>query len=824
MIHLPRVLLEEISSSTPAHSGIQRTGLLRRSKGRLSRKDNRRLERIESKKRRAEYHATKQHQQYKRPAREEHEDVPVAKKPRVSAPPPEAKVSNPKPKKRIPLQKIIGDSPDYSSLPRTQEEGKEDAYIRYLEGKLGWTKDGTKTSTYGSGLADDGLDELLTDLDTFESSAGEGPELDPGFADELDVNESISQAEEGNTNTESDDEDYGEWTGFGQRSEPDEDTVPPPVKPQETATTMPTPQPGSKYAPPHLRKVAPGVQSQSSESLVKLTRQLKGLLNRLSEQNISSILDGVEETYRNHSRNDITSTLTNLILDGISSNTTHLESYVVLYAALVAGLYRMIGIEFAAYFVQSTVSAYEKHTRNSRQDQDEPGKEASNLIVLVSELYNFQVISCILIYDLVRDLLNQPRLSEYNVELLLKIVRTTEDSGLQLRQDDPSALRDIIQMVHTKAPERSTDTSSRTKFMIETLSNLKNNKVKKAIGGGANGTGAQEAVERLKKFLSGMNKKRHAKPHEPLRITLEDLHSAEDRGKWWLVGAAWNGDPLSENKENPTRAAAAADRENNLLKLARKQGMNTDIRRSIFVVLMSSEDYMDACERLGQLNLTEVQQREIVRVLLHCCGNEKVYNPYYTLVCQELCRFSHSYKITLQFCLWDFLRELGESNVGGVELLKHQDELAFSSQGRSISHHRLKNTARAYSWWVAKGCCSLTIFKASIPTPSISPVDFLALKDQTKSFLKEFLSQLFVDTQISIPSVTESTQPLAQKITLRNRDSVEDVFRKAGAHEGLRAGLYYFINHVFKKDVERDVNGFVAWAVEISTEALGDNL
>jgi len=62
--------------------------------------------------------------------------------------------------------------------------------------------------------------------------------------------------------------------------------------------------------------------------------------------------------------------------------------------------------------------------RSSPQDQDEPGKEASNLIVLVSELYNFQVISCILIYDLVRDLLSQPRLLEYHVELLLKVVRS----------------------------------------------------------------------------------------------------------------------------------------------------------------------------------------------------------------------------------------------------------------------------------------------------------------------------------------------------------------------------------------------------------------
>jgi nucleolar MIF4G domain-containing protein 1 len=78
----------------------------------------------------------------------------------------------------------------------------------------------------------------------------------------------------------------------------------------------------------------------------------------------------------------------------------------------------------AAYFVQSTVSAYEKHVGSSPRDQDEPGKEASNLIVLVSELYNFQVISCILIYDIVQDLLSQRQLSEYNIELLLKILRS----------------------------------------------------------------------------------------------------------------------------------------------------------------------------------------------------------------------------------------------------------------------------------------------------------------------------------------------------------------------------------------------------------------
>ena len=72
--------------------------------------------------------------------------------------------------------------------------------------------------------------------------------------------------------------------------------------------------------------------------------------------------------------------------------------------------------------------------------------------------------------------------------------------------------------------------------------------------------------------------------------------------------------------------------------------------------------------------------------------------------------------------------------------------------------------------------------------------------------------------------MAESAQTVTQKITSRNRDSVEDVFRKANVHEGLRVGLHYFINRVFKKDMEEDSDGFVAWAVEISTEALGDIL
>ncbi|KAL1697008.1 armadillo-type protein [Schizophyllum commune] len=598
-----------------------------------------------------------------------------------------------------------------------------------------------------------------------------------------------------------------------------------------TAPESSTPSaPATRYVPPHLRNKAAAGDGQDAEVIAKLTKKLKGMLNRMTEQNLGSIIEGVEETYRQNRRHDVTSTLTKLIIEGTSSHALLLDSYVVLHAAFVAALHKIVGVEFAAYFVQTLVAEYERHRAEGADNnidvtRDGAGKECSNLIVLISELYNFQVVSCVLVYDIIRSLL-AGGMDELDVELLLKVVR---NSGQQLRADDPSALRDIIQIVQGKVEGKGGNLSSRTKFMIETLTNLKNNKAAKSKKGQQGQTGGNEAVERMKKFLNGMAKKRHVLAHEPLRVTLEDLHSAESRGKWWLVGAAWGGDPLVERQgdvgdsgtglngtigssDNATKPKESA--ESKLLKLARKQGMNTDIRRSIFVVLMSSDDYVDACERLGQLNLTEVQQREIVRVLLHCCGNEAAYNPYYALVGQHLCRQSHSYKITLQFCIWDFLRDLGETRVGGAEVVKNlgdaNDDSDDEERAKKISPARMRNVAKLYAWWIAKDATSLTILK---------PVDFTVLKPRGRAFLRELLVQTFVATQTASPVLGATPQT-------RNRGAVEEVFIKAARVEALAMGLVYFITQVVMKEASADdaEGKFVKWAGGVAKETLRTGL
>ncbi|KAF8907299.1 hypothetical protein CPB84DRAFT_1844000 [Gymnopilus junonius] len=792
---LPRSLQEQIEEFN-GHSRPRTSRL-------PSRKKARKLERTAQKQRKATYFLHTSDNK-KRPAEEEHSQSPQRKKSRLdnfeNCPHPFIVCSNPSAKRTKPstksatsdkLQKV---SPVPKVKPVAEEE--EDAYIAYLESKLGVGKAKKKLK----GLDDDGLDDLMDWADSLLPTA-RAIESDDNQSEDEDDSETETSEGLSASDTSDDYASEEEWHGIDQ----DELLLEPTHEQPEPSEKKRSP--AGAYVPPHLRN-AENEKDTNSEAIQKLSRQLKGLLNRMSEQNIATIIDSVEGVYREHRRHDVTSTLTTLIISGISSHSSLLDSYVVLYAAFVASLHKVNGIEFAAYFVQSTVSSYERYfaemnasNPTSAGETENDAKECSNLLVLISELYNFQVISSVLVFDIIRALLAED-LTEFKVELLLKLVR---NSGQQLRQDDPSALKDIIDIVLGKVSSEDRTVSSRTRFMIETLTNLKNNKLKRNVTQNQGGA----AVERMKKVLAGLSKTKHVLSHEPLRVSLEDLHSAKTKGKWWLVGAAWGGDPLIDKQEEFAKSAVEekGQGESDLIKLARLQGMNTDIRRGVFVVLMSSDDYVDACERLAQLNLTEVQQREIIHVALQCCSNEKSYNPYYTLVCQQLCRTSHAYKITLQFSLWDFMRELGETSVGGAAVTKNirEDE---DAEAKSVSDSRLRNVAQAYGWWIAKDSVSIQILKA---------VDFTVLKPRTKKFLRELFTQIFINSQRTTPLMSTDVSKLT---FTRNRNAVEEIFIKASRVQTLAMGLVYFLTDTFEDKLDSDFSKFLRWATSMAKDAL----
>lgn len=248
--------------------------------------------------------------------------------------------------------------------------------------------------------------------------------------------------------------------------------------------------------------------------------------------------------------------------------------------------------------------------------------------------------------------------------------------------------------------------------MIETINNLKNNRMKKGVVA-ANVT--SEHTIRMKKTLGSLNT-RTIRASEPLRIGLKDIRDTDKRGKWWLVGASYKDEdrndqdlaapqsklrisPHSEDVEMMDHGAT------DLLQLAREQRMNTDVRRSIFVSIMSATDYRDAHMRLLKLRLKKSQELEIPKVLIHCAGAEKIYNPYYTLIARKLCS-DRKLKMAFQFSLWGLFKRMGEGEEGVEEDLDEQEE-----QDDALGIRSIVNLAKLYGMLVVQGGLDLVILK-----------------------------------------------------------------------------------------------------------------
>nr|CAD7392722.1 unnamed protein product [Timema cristinae] len=407
---------------------------------------------------------------------------------------------------------------------------------------------------------------------------------------------------------------------------------------------------GGKYVPPHLRAQEAETDTKKKEQLIRLKKQLKGLLNRLAENNMNSIAVQLEELYMLNSRNDMNETLTQLMVESLIAPVSTPERLVMEHVLLITVLHANVGTEVGAYFLQVMIKKFQEMYEECHEVEN---KLLDNIVLILAHLYNFKVFHCVLMFDVLDKLAN--KFEEKEVELILVVLRSV---GLSLRKDDPAALKDLILRLQQQAATHTYMHNTRVKFMLDILLAIKNNNVSKIPNYDTSHS------EHLKKLLKGFLRKGNYVTE--LKISLEDLLKAEERGRWWVVGSAWTGIlpgevnavTLDTTISDRTSSQPSALYSQQLMDLAKKQRMNTDVRRNIFCILMTAEDYLDAFEKLLHLGLKNQQEREIIHVLMHCCLQEKQFNPYYGVLAQKLCDYDRKFQMTLQFSLWDRLKEL----------------------------------------------------------------------------------------------------------------------------------------------------------------------
>jgi nucleolar MIF4G domain-containing protein 1 len=657
---------------------------------------------------------------------------------------------------------------DSTSRAFKERAAQEEDEISALEKKLG-----LKTKNLPKSFDEDGLGDLLDGLDSGDESRKRKREE----ADWLQQKRRKAQTHDRANEESSDDEDDVPSDGleelsilqddageddFASFSEDEEVVLPPPKKKENpyVAPTTGSETPATKYIPPSMRKA----QNSDTEALSRIRRQIQGHLNKLSEANIISILNEIERMYQSNARQDITSTLIDLLLALFSDRSSLQSTFVILHASFIAAVYKVLGIDFGAEFVSKLVERLDGYTD---LNSETAGKESNNLASLLSYLFTFNVINSTLVFDYLRLFLEE--LNESNTELVLRIVR---DCGPQLRQDDPSSLKRIVQLMQNasaKIAADGKDTSVRTKFMIETITDLKNNKMRAATN---NAGVASEHITQMRKALGSLNN-RNIKGSEPLRISREDIRNSDKKGKWWLVGASWKGNmgddaPSKQQRlDHVSIAQDDVDTEHvDLMALARQYRMNTDIRRSIFVSIMSASDFQDAHLRLLKLRLKRAQEQEIPKVLLRCAGAEQSYNPYYTLVAKKLCS-EKNMKKAFQFAIWDFFKTMGE---------KRDDEDSGDDDNEPVVELReIVSLAKMFADLIVDGALTIGILKV---------LNLALLKEQATTFLEVML--------IAVMTGSIQKSPPSEK-------ALVDIFSRVGDSVQLIKPLQYFIKKKLRK-------------------------
>jgi len=539
----------------------------------------------------------------------------------------------------------------------------------------------------------------------------------------------------------------------------------------------------SKYVPPHQRKKQQASGEGDQEKRRILNRLLNNALNRLSEDTLISVAQQVAQLYSSYPSQLVHELIWKNATDACVLPPMLMTGLIPVYTACIAGVHFQTGdtVQVGESILESVVlelwdrlDAFRKQSssgsgENGQREVD--SKQICNLMLILGYLYNYNIVHCSFMYDVIRHLIES--FSEVDIECLLILL---SHCGRSLRSDDPLALKEIVLLVQKKkAQDTKLMSSSRAEYMISAIMDLKNNRRKKQD------TVFSEKASKFRKLL-GRIKSSAAKSgasktssESSLRISLQDILNAETKGRWWKVGASWVGNQYrftdapqveGDNEEKTTalsKTKAEHGEDEYLLKIASKLRMNTDRKRAIFCIIMGGTDCEDTFEKLCRSSMLQNKsERDAIRVLMECCGHEKSYNKFYGHLAARICEYQPQSKFSLQLAYWDTFKQFDSM---GARKVANLAKLLFHLV---ITHQTLKIL------------------------PVIKTIDIP--DEDTDENTLIFLTILFSSILDHFEDPAEAKALFARHISQRSDDDETE----GDQDEGIRAGLLVFFMETLK--------------------------
>eukprot|EP00210_Caulerpa_lentillifera_P003096 g2958.t1 len=195
-----------------------------------------------------------------------------------------------------------------------------------------------------------------------------------------------------------------------------------------------------KYTPPYLRQDAASGRDQNLESI---QRRIRGLLNRISEQNIRGIVNEFASLYNGFGRINVSFIFGTEVIKAVSEGPRATDQFIGILSATVASF----SVLSNAHEISSTFLSHLALAIKTQYHQDD-SLGAVNLINLLSHVYLCGLVTSRVVYGVLEEC--TMKMSDLDVALMHKILQIC---GLRLRSDDPDLMKNFIINLHNKVAD-----------------------------------------------------------------------------------------------------------------------------------------------------------------------------------------------------------------------------------------------------------------------------------------------------------------------------------------------------------------------------------
>lgn len=251
----------------------------------------------------------------------------------------------------------------------------------------------------------------------------------------------------------------------------------------------------------------------------------------------------------------------------------------------------------------------------------------------IAHLVNHQVANEMLVAQILLLLLHKP--TDDSVEIAVGLTR---EVGQHLEEMNPQIANAVFDQFRNILHEADID--KRVQYMIEVLFQVRKDRYKD------NPAVKEELdlVEEEDQITHQIGLDDEVESMDTLNIFKFDAEWEQNEEKYKKLKAEILGEDSDEDEDDDDEDESSEDEsDTEEQKMDIKDQTNTDLvnlRRTIYLTIMSSIDFEECCHKLMKINLPAGMEPELPSMIIECCSQERTYSKFYGLIGERFAKIN----------------------------------------------------------------------------------------------------------------------------------------------------------------------------------------